>query len=173
MQWKAVRMLQSAKLVHGDPRHKRSKKAQPAPPWQSAPVQRHHCSKHSLSDMADTSSWMARMSLASRVRYWQRRSSCCRTMAILRDRLCRQLITDGSALACREHQQHWATGTQNCRGDGEQANGLPLRPKISLSAGKRAAFSLLQPTEAQRCPNVIWISKLVEMHQRNTTPGEG
>lgn len=47
------------------------------------------------------SSWTASMSLASRVRYWQRRSSCCRAMAMRRDRLCMQLMTDGSAFACR------------------------------------------------------------------------
>ncbi|TNN79532.1 hypothetical protein EYF80_010114 [Liparis tanakae] len=27
--------------------------------------------------------------------YWQRRSSCCRAMAMRRDRLCMQLMTDG------------------------------------------------------------------------------
>lgn len=55
----------------------------------------------SPSAMADTSSCSARISLASRVRYWQRRSSCCSTVAMRRERLCRQFITDGSALACR------------------------------------------------------------------------
>lgn len=55
---------------------------------------------HLPSAIADTSSWSARISLASRVRYWQRRSSCCRTVAMRRDKLCRQFITDGSALAC-------------------------------------------------------------------------
>lgn len=55
---------------------------------------------HSLSAMADTSSCSARISLASRVRYWQRCSSCCSAVAMRRERLCRQFITDGSALAC-------------------------------------------------------------------------
>lgn len=55
----------------------------------------------SLSVMVVISSWTASMSLASRVRYWQRRSSCCRAMAMRRDRLCMQLMTDGSAFACR------------------------------------------------------------------------
>lgn len=55
---------------------------------------------HSPSATADTSSCSARISFASRVRYWQRRSSCCSTVAMRRERVCRQLITDGSALAC-------------------------------------------------------------------------
>jgi hypothetical protein len=61
---------------------------------------------HLPSAIADTSSWSARISLASRVRYWQRRSSCCRTVAIRRDKLCRQFITDGSALACTPEVKH-------------------------------------------------------------------
>lgn len=60
--------------------------------------------QHSPSATADTSSCSARISLASRVRYWQRRSSCCSTVAMRRERLCRQLITDGSALACGRHR---------------------------------------------------------------------
>lgn len=55
---------------------------------------------HSPSATADTSSCSARISLASLVRYWQRRSSCCSTVAMRRERVCRQFITDGSALAC-------------------------------------------------------------------------
>lgn len=55
----------------------------------------------SLSVMLVTSSCTASISLASLVRYWQRRSSCCRAMAMRRDRLCMQLMTDGSALACK------------------------------------------------------------------------
>lgn len=53
----------------------------------------------SLSVMVVISSWTASISLASLVRYWQRRSSCCRAIAMRRDKLCMQLMTDGSALA--------------------------------------------------------------------------
>lgn len=63
----------------------------------------------SPSAAADASSCSARISLASRVRYWQRRSSCCSTVAMRRERVCRQPITDGSAWACRaprEDTQH-------------------------------------------------------------------
>lgn len=68
--------------------------------------------QNSLSDMADTSSWMAKISLASLVRYWQRRSSCCRTMAIRRERLCKQFITDGSALAYMQYRNSWSVFQQ-------------------------------------------------------------
>lgn len=71
-------------------------------------VVKHVCSSaeqcHSLSVIVVTSSCTASMSFASRVRYWQRRSSCCKAMAMRRDRLCMQLITDGSALAWRRWQ---------------------------------------------------------------------
>lgn len=67
-------------------------------PWRVCGAERHlRCSP---SATADTSSCSARISLASLVRYWQRRSSCCSTVAMRRERVCRQFITDGSALAC-------------------------------------------------------------------------
>lgn len=55
-----------------------------------------------LSVMVVISSWTASISLASRVRYWHRRSSCCRAIAMRRDRLCMQLMTEGSALAFKK-----------------------------------------------------------------------
>lgn len=54
----------------------------------------------SLSVTVVISSWTASISLASLVRYWHRSSSCWRAMAIRRDRLCMQLMTERSALAC-------------------------------------------------------------------------
>ena len=59
------------------------------------------CRRASLSVTLGISSCTASISLASRVRYWQRRSSCCRAMAMRRDSLCMELMTEGSALACR------------------------------------------------------------------------
>lgn len=64
-----------------------------------------HAERPSLSVMVVSSSCTASMSLASLVRYWHRRSSCCRAMAMRLDRLCMQLITEGSALACRGQQR--------------------------------------------------------------------
>uniref|UniRef100_A0A8C5EGH9 Uncharacterized protein n=1 Tax=Gouania willdenowi TaxID=441366 RepID=A0A8C5EGH9_GOUWI len=56
--------------------------------------------------MVVISSWTASISLASLVKYWQRRSSCCRAMAMRRDRLCMQLMTDGSAFACTGNDEN-------------------------------------------------------------------
>lgn len=91
---------------------------------------------HSPSATADTSSCSARISLASLVRYWQRRSSCCSTVAMRRERVCRQFITDGSALACgrgtwdsnaaRVLRQH--TGTADARHGGTLSAPFPHSP---------------------------------------------
>lgn len=91
----------------------------------------------SPSAMADTSSWMAKISLASRVRYWQRRSSCWRTMAMRRDRLCRQLITEGSAVACREavHGTVWRAAAPPPQGPaGSVTEAWGMRPSSDPEA---------------------------------------
>ena len=90
----------------------------------------------SPSAVADTSSCSARISLASRVRYWQRRSSCCSTVAMRRERVCRQLITDGSAWACRAPQEDM----QHCSDCRRALSGCPvLGPLEGLSQQHRSA----------------------------------
>jgi len=104
-------------------------------------------------------------------------------MAILRERLCKQFITEGSALAYRQHRKErvWSFNHNHIYGTTpmDQNNYLKLIPKLGLFGNwqKKGFFSNSNKAEAQRCPQLkrdLGISKLIYqciVHQMNTAPG--
>lgn len=102
------------------------------------------------------SSWMASISLASLVRYWQRRSSCCSAIARRRDRLCMQLMTDGSAFACPDHRRqvlHSWVSTEMCYNCNNCHSNVQFQKFCSFTWDIKCHYFL---TQYNKCQSLIY-----------------
>lgn len=160
------------KLVHSDPRHRRSKKVQSAPLWKE-------CSWTEPLLLKALTLWHGRhLVLDSQDELGLPGEVLAAALLVLQDDgdpagQVVQAVDHGrirvGLRGTRQTSSHWATGTRNYSDDGWEVKWFTKNQPLHWK--KNRIFSTSNQAAAQRCPNVIWISKLVYTHQRNTTPG--